>query len=821
VKKGILRMLGVVVTLALMLTILPASIASAAYSTKVVNITTASDYYGEARGAVGDRVEIIGTDGSVDTYLSVYFSDQEADVNDNIDTDVTRYKVWPEALTVTTGGNFKVTNLEIPNALLDGDEVLSELHGGIYYFYLVKYNHSETGPGTPTTKILAVVEFEIAGIADVNIDKTTGPVGTVVNVNGSGFAPSEYIDIDYYQTSTSFITIDTMVSGSDQVKPDGTFNFSFAIPDSVNGKHKVIFKGEISRASETFEFTVSPSVTLSKGSGQGGDNVIVYAKGFLRSSDVDIFIEGIKLDIDDSATISDKTDTTGSLTYIVTIPAALGSGTYDVLVRDETTSTISATTQFEVILNSAMEISHSSGNVGDKVTVNGTCYAAGTTVTILYDGVSVGTATVDSSGDFTKEITIPESACGSHTIVVGTQDKTFTVEAKISVDKTEGIAGTEVTITGTGFYADTDISLEFDSDDVDIEDGDETTDAKGSFSFSFIVPALTPGDYEIDVTAGAIKSAEFKILDASIELNVASGEVGDAITVSGVNFAANSNITLTIDGVAVTTLPTPVSAGSDGSFSASFIIPTIAGGTHTISVTDGTTTKTENFTVTSSATITPTSGHVGIVVTVNGEGFKASHTITITYNGTALQLDNAITTNAAGVFNATFNVPPSPGGERTVAVSDGTNSVEFIFNMETTAPPAPTLTAPESASKQKGIVTFDWSDVTDASMPVTYNLQVAGDSGFSNIVVNKTGLTASTYTLTEAEELPKLADGGQYYWRVIATDAANNSSTSAVNTFTVGGNLPGWLMWLWIGIGVVVVFIFAIWLGRRMAYSSY
>ena len=110
--------------------------------------------------------------------------------------------------------------------------------------------------------------------------------------------------------------------------------------------------------------------------------------------------------------------------------------------------------------------------------------------------------------------------------------------------------------------------------------------------------------------------------------------------------------------------------------------------------------------------------------------------------------------------------------------------------------------------------------VTDSSMPVTYTLQVASDSAFTNKVVEH-GLSETTYTLTEAEKLTKLPDGGQYYWRVMATDAASNTSESAAGTFVVGGGLPGWLMWLWIGIGVVVVFIFAIWLGRRLAYSSY
>ncbi|MDD4874638.1 MAG: hypothetical protein PHE15_06680, partial [Dehalococcoidales bacterium] len=103
-------------------------------------------------------------------------------------------------------------------------------------------------------------------------------------------------------------------------------------------------------------------------------------------------------------------------------------------------------------------------------------------------------------------------------------------------------------------------------------------------------------------------------------------------------------------------------------------------------------------------------------------------------------------------------------------------------------------------------------------------LQVAKDSSFSTAgtVLEIAGLAVSTYTPPEGQAFVKLADNASYYWRVQATDgAANSGAWSTVNTFTVGSTWPEWLMWVWIGIGVVVVFVFAIWLGKRMAYSSY
>jgi len=817
VKKGILRMLGVVVTLALMLTILPASIASAALidTVTVTNVTgdsTTNPYYGKAQGLVGHTVNFSGS-GETNAHFSIYLSNQKAEVNDDIGVDVTTFYEWEDACAVYPGVNF-TRNLVIPSSLKHGTVDLAALHGGTYYFYFVKYDYSPTGPGTSTTPILKVVPFQIMGIANATIDKNNGYVGDEVIVTGSGFAPDEALIVTFANRDISGTV------GNPYTENNGSFELNFVIPESIIGTQKIKITGEDSRAAFEFDFTVKPKLIVTPTSGQAGTVLTINGTGFAYRNGIVLFLNGVAVASTDFTWVTDatykRTTNLGSFTLTMPIPSGLAAGTYTIKVEDEDSTTINASTTFEVLLNSVLAISHSTGNVGDTVTVTGTTFAANTSVNILFDTQIVGTVITDALGNFSQQITVPAAVCGAHVIKVGTIQQAYTVTPTMTMDKTQGIAGTTVTLTGKGFAGGTAIIALFNNNAITLTPA--VTDATGGFTATFVVPATATGTYNVQVTAGTTVSSNFTIVDASMTLNVASGEVGDTITVSGANFAAGSNITLTIDGLAIPNMGT-VTAGANGGFTAAFIIPTIAGGAHTLAVTDGTTTKTENFTVTSSATITPTLGNVGTAVTVSGEGFKAGNTLTIKYAGTVVA--TAILPLTGAFTNATFTVPASDGGANTVEVTDGINAIQLTFTMETTAPSAPSLTLPLSASKEKGIVTFDWNDVTDASMPVTYNLQVAGDSGFSNIVVNKTGLTASTYTLTEAEELPKLADGGQYYWRVIATDAANNSSTSAVNTFTVGGNLPGWLMWLWIGIGVVVVFIFAIWLGRRMAYSSY
>ena len=90
------------------------------------------------------------------------------------------------------------------------------------------------------------------------------------------------------------------------------------------------------------------------------------------------------------------------------------------------------------------------------------------------------------------------------------------------------------------------------------------------------------------------------------------------------------------------------------------------------------------------------------------------------------------------------------------------------------------------------------------------------------MLIDKTGLTTTNYSLTDAEKLDKTGTDAPYYWRVRAVDEAGNEGAWTSNAnFTVGGGWPGWLTWVLIGLGVVVLGILAFWVGRRIAYYSY
>jgi hypothetical protein len=148
------------------------------------------------------------------------------------------------------------------------------------------------------------------------------------------------------------------------------------------------------------------------------------------------------------------------------------------------------------------------------------------------------------------------------------------------------------------------------------------------------------------------------------------------------------------------------------------------------------------------------------------------------------------------------------------------------------APPGTALLLPEDGAEVMTQVYLDWEEVSDESQPVTYSLQISSKENFttSSVVLEKTELVESKYTLTPEEKL-KLAPGSDYYWRVKAIDGASNeSSWSATRSFRVAEapepvpavppSSPAWLSYLWWGlgaIGIIGLALLSYWLSRRIA----
>jgi len=104
----------------------------------------------------------------------------------------------------------------------------------------------------------------------------------------------------------------------------------------------------------------------------------------------------------------------------------------------------------------------------------------------------------------------------------------------------------------------------------------------------------------------------------------------------------------------------------------------------------------------------------------------------------------------------------------------------------TTFSPTPgpfTMIAPINASTGVSLTpTFSWNASAGA---VNYTLQVATDLGFTSLVINQTGITTTSFTLTTA-----LTASTAYFWRVLAVSTASVTATGAPWAFTTGTSTP-------------------------------
>ena len=110
----------------------------------------------------------------------------------------------------------------------------------------------------------------------------------------------------------------------------------------------------------------------------------------------------------------------------------------------------------------------------------------------------------------------------------------------------------------------------------------------------------------------------------------------------------------------------------------------------------GSTVSSRSISITTTTTITavfkdtalvlnPTSGPAGtsITVTVTGTTFLPNHVITLTYDGAALATNpSKITSDSAGGFSATFQVPIGSVGPHLVQAKDGTNTHSALFTIK-------------------------------------------------------------------------------------------------------------------------------------------
>ena len=511
-----------------------------------------------------------------------------------------------------------------------------------------------------------------------------------------------------------------------------------------------------------------------------------------------------------------------------------------------------------VMAAASITVNPNEGGINDEITVNGTSFQTDREVWIIFSSqnVNVGNDIDDEVtkyqvigtkqtnaivGSFSIDVDVPEDLAegddveavhGGFYYIYVTYGANVNIEAKaaflvtgfaeLNIDDEEGFVGDVVRITGEGFIDDEDIIVKYDNDDVtDDIDGDATVDNNGEVDFDFTIPDSIAGDHTITVSDETGNKGEVTFtVEPKLVLSKTSGPPGTVLIVNGTGFGNRADF----DTVRFGTLNILSSIGgvyrtsSDGSFTFTYTVPTtLVTGNYILTLEDEDGNEAEaTFIVQQESAIDKTTGSVGETLTITGTGFTAGTAISVTYGGTAVTL-SVSNIDTSGNLTAQFSAPASTAGAHNIVLTVGTHTKTFVFTMESVAPGAPQLLLPLTGEKAKQPITFDWGDVTDPS-GVTYTLWISNVSDFATLIVEKTGLTDSSYTMTEAEKLASVSKDAPYYWSVRAVDNAGNIgawATSATLTVGFAFNWPTWAWWVVGGMGGVLLILLFFWMGRR------
>jgi hypothetical protein len=158
-----------------------------------------------------------------------------------------------------------------------------------------------------------------------------------------------------------------------------------------------------------------------------------------------------------------------------------------------------------------IKLSPSSGSPGSKVILNGTGFPANKKeVTLSFDGQDTALAISTSGvGSFSAEFAIPNTIAGKHefkatveSISMVDASASLQVSPKISLEPEHPEIGAEVTVTGCGFAAKSQVSIKYDDISISSSPTDKPpiTDWNGSLSLSFKVPESSKDNHVITAT---------------------------------------------------------------------------------------------------------------------------------------------------------------------------------------------------------------------------------------------------------------------------------------------------------------------------------
>ena len=279
----------------------------------------------------------------------------------------------------------------------------------------------------------------------------------------------------------------------------------------------------------------------------------------------------------------------------------------------------------------------------------------------------------------------------------------------------------------------------------------------GRWFARFNVPESSYGPKDVLATSpeGISDLATFTV-EPSVKLSATSGKVGDPVTVTGKGFQSGLDVEISFDDEEVESKK----ANSKGSFRETFVVPALPAGRYDIEIGN----LTEEYTITSTFSVSPTSGPAGASVTVKGNGFEPNKTGDLKIGATVIQ---EVTTDVNGNLDETIPIPRVAGGRQTISTT-GFGSANAPFTV------TPTLTADRNNAVPGATVTVSGTGFGNRES----NIRIK----FDNTVVAAGFSADATGRWSGSFEVPKTTAGSH---RVRAFGQRTSESSVPVVPLTV------------------------------------
>ncbi|WP_293371241.1 DUF1800 family protein [Nevskia sp.] len=614
----------------------------------------------------------------------------------------------------------------------------------------------------PRFNISSAINFAVTAVAQVSYPQpslgphspTSGPVGTVVSITGSGFTGATAVWLGNDRNLPFTVVSDNEVRAT--ITAQATSG-GFGILNPVHGGFTPM----------QFTITVAPVLvptisSFSPATGPAGTQVTVSGSNFTGATGVTV---------GNSSRVAVTSVTATSLSFLVPADATTGSiRVYNSSTNGTSVGNFTVSAPGPILVPSVLSFSPTAGPVGTVVTVNGVGFAGaiqasigGSTRVPVSNVTATSLSFVVPAGASTSKILIFNSTYN------GTSLTNFTVTAVAATPAVSGFSpasgpvGTVVTVTGTGFTGATQASI-----------GNSTRVAVSNVtatSLSFTVPAgASNGPVQIhNPTNSGSSAGSFTVTAPAVPPAVSgfsptSGPVGTVVTVTGTGFTGATQASIGNS--------TRVAVSNVTATSLSFTVPADASnGPVQVHNATSSGTSAASFTVTVPAvtpvvsSFAPTSGPVGTVVTVTGTGFTGATQASIG-NSTRVAVSNVTATSLS------FAVP-----------AGASNGVVQIHNASNSGSSAGsfTVTVPAVVPVIGGF--------TPATGPAGTVVTVTG-SGFTGVnSVTIGGVAASGVNVASATSLSFTVPAAAVTGTVRIANPTSSATSAA--TFTVTVTAPG------------------------------